>query len=103
MSQQLISQKVQRTCEGCGAVKEFELVGISPETTDEMLAWYTIVREVFDPEQGRLVKIAVQACTLACVPPAAVKLALPPITDQSPEQEIDLKSLRVGANDPTIN
>lgn len=88
--QETISQKIRRTCQGCEVVKEFELIGASPDVIEEMTAWYTVIREVFDPETGHFVKMLVQACSLACVPGAAVKLALP--TREEPS--IDLASLR---------
>ena len=93
MSQEIVSQRIKRTCQGCDAVKEYELVGMSEDTTKEMQDWYTVIREVFDGE--RFVKIMAQACSLACVPAAAVKLALPP---QPEEPEIDLASLRSGGS-----
>ena len=78
MSQRPVSTRIERTCEGCGTAKEFEMVGISRETVEEMAGWYTVIREVFDPEELTFHKLMVQACSLACVPAAAVKLALPP-------------------------
>jgi hypothetical protein len=100
MSQEIISQKMRRTCQGCELVKEFELVNMTPETSNDMQGWYTVIREVLDPQEGRFVKMMVQACSLACVPVAAVKLVLP---DLEPTSDIDLKSLRAGSSDPTIN
>ena len=98
MSQETVSQKIKRTCDACGLVKEWELIGMSENTVNEMTAWYTVIREVFDPEARGFVKLLVQACSLACVPVAAVKLALPP---REEEPTIDLASLR--ANNPIIN
>lgn len=91
MSQEITSQKIKRVCEGCGVVKEWELVGMQEDTVKEMQEWYTIIREVF--VDGRFVKIMVQACSLACTPVAAVKLALPKMEDE-PADNIDLASLR---------
>lgn len=93
MSQEVISQKIKKTCEGCGEVHEYELVGPSEKTLKDLQEWYTVVREVFDGEH--FVKLMVQACCLACVPAAAVKLALPPAPE---EPAIDLASLRQGNN-----
>lgn len=91
MSQDIISQKIKRTCEGCGTVKEWELVGMQEDTIKEMQDWYTIIREVY--AEGHFVKVMVQACSLACTPVAAVKLALPKMEDE-PADNIDLASLR---------
>lgn len=91
MSQEVISQKIRRICQGCELTKEFELIGAGPETIEEMSQWYSVIREVFDPETGHFIKMIVQACSLACVPAAAVRLALPPKRE---EPEIDLESLR---------
>lgn len=91
--QELISQKIKRTCQGCGATKEWELVEPSKDTLTEMQEWYTVIREIFIEGHG-FEKMVVQACQLSCVPAAAVKLALPPQQDNEPP--IDLSSLRVG-------
>ena len=93
MSQQLISQKIKRTCEGCGLEKEWELVGAPAEQVVEMTQWYTIIREVYDPQEQHFVKLTVQACSLPCVPAAAVKVAVLPQNDE-PADPIDLGSLR---------
>ena len=91
MSEVMSSQKMQRTCEGCGAVKEWELIGVQEPAILEMQEWYLITRAVV--VDGRFQKISVNACTLACVPAAAVKLALPPQSDE-PADDIDLGALR---------
>ena len=92
--QKVTSQKIERTCDaGCGVVKTWEFIEMTDETILEMQNWYTVIREIFDGRQFQ--KIAVQACSLACVPVAAVKLALPKVAD---EPEIDLASLR----DPSV-
>ena len=93
MSHEVVSLKIKRTCEGCGAVVEWELIN-SPETTiSEMQGWYTVIREIF--VEDRFVKMMVQACSLACVPAAAVKLALPP--QDTSIDNIDIASLRAGS------
>lgn len=91
MSQEMISQKIKRTCDACGATKEWELIGMQEETIREMQDWYTVIREVFF--NGQFTKIMVQACSLACTPAAAVKLALPKLQEE-PADDIDLASLR---------
>lgn len=92
MSQELVSQRIKRTCEGCGGVKEWELVNAPDSAAQEMQQYYTIIREVFSEAEGRFVKLAVQACSLPCVAVAALKLATP-LADE-PTDNIDLGSLR---------
>lgn len=100
MSQKVKSQIIEKACEGCGAVKEYELVESTDETVEALQNYYTVIREILVPTpQGmRFQKFMVQACSLACVPAAAVKLALP--KQEQEEPEIDLASLR---SDPTVN
>lgn len=94
MTQVMTSQKIKRTCDACGAEKEWELVGLTDEIIAEMQNWYTVIREVFNGE--RFVKTMVQSCSLACVPAAAVKLALPKVQERP---EIDLESLRANSGE----
>jgi len=94
MSQECVSQKIKRTCDACGTEREWELIGPSENTLREMENWYTVIREVVVGD--RFQKLLAQACSLACVPVAAVKLALPPAPPEAPE--IDLASLRTGGN-----
>lgn len=98
MSQKIISQRVQRTCEGCGKVQEWEFVEPSENTMREMQTWYTVIREVFVEAEGRWVKLLAQSCCLACVPAAATKLALPPQPTDPGPSEIDLAALRVSTD-----
>lgn len=99
MSEQMTSQKMKRTCDACGAEKEWELVGATQLALEEMQEWYMITRKVF--LDGRPSMIQVQACSLPCVPAAAVKLALP-LREEEPADDIDLQSLRA-ANFPQSN
>lgn len=92
MSQQLVSQVIKKTCEGCGQEKKYELVDAGEETIREMQDWYAIVREVWVGD--RFQKIISQACCLACVPLAAVKLALPVTQEPDALDGINLDSLR---------
>jgi len=97
MSQEMISQKIKRACDACGKTAEWDLIGLQPETIREIQDWYTVIREVwFD---GRWEKIAVQVCSLACVPAGAIKLALPKMQEE-PADNIDLASLRASAIQP---
>jgi hypothetical protein len=91
MSDQMVSQKVKRTCDGCGAEFEWEFVNITEETLASMQQWYKVTRKLMVDKQP--VEFKADACSLACVPAAAVKLALPP-QQEEPADDIDLGSLR---------
>lgn len=99
MSKQITSQKMEMTCEACGAKKEWELVGADndPEILQEMQSWYIVGRKVVDPRTGALTQLAGDACSPVCVSVLAVKLALPP----EPDDNIDLAFLR--AANPQAN
>jgi hypothetical protein len=84
------SQKMKRVCDACGSEKEWELIGVQEAAILEMQEWYMITRAVV--VNGQFQKISVNACSLACVPAAAVKLALP--EQREPDDNIDLASLR---------
>lgn len=94
MSKQIISEKMEAKCDGCGGVKVWEVVGAdqNSDIVAEMQEWYTVGRKIATPD-GRLIGISADACSLACVPAAAVKLALPPQIEE-PADNIDLASLR---------
>lgn len=93
MSKQVVSQQMEMTCDACGETKKWELVGADQNLTllEEMQEWYTVSHKVIDPRTGQLTQLMGDACSLPCVPPVAVKLAVPapPISDG-----IDLESLR---------
>ena len=91
MPQEAISQRIKRTCDGCGTSKEWELIGITEPTVLEMTEWYQVNREVLTP--NGLTKLTGWSCSLSCLPAAGVKLALPPMAEETP---LDLASLRVG-------
>lgn len=105
MAQEVISQKIRRTCDACGVVEEFEMQHITPETLARWEKWWAVIREVFDPTEGKMVKMLVQAHTIECVPAAAVKISLPviaalnPNTDDSQPDNIDLASLQASAKE----
>ena len=89
MTQELISQRIKRTCEGCGQVKEWELVEAPDADIVSMSEWCTAIREI--PHEGKFIKLVVQACSLACVNKAAEKLYVQP---EEPADDINLASLR---------
>jgi hypothetical protein len=90
MTQVMISHKYKKTCDGCGLVKEYEMVEPSEAQIVEMTEWFTVIREFFDGQH--FIKAIVQACNLQCVPAAAVKLAMPVAPE--PIDNIDLASLQ---------
>ena len=101
MSKEMMSQIVKQTCDGCGSVKETQTIGVSQqEIVDEIVKWYVVGRKVLI--NGELVQLSVDACSLECVPAAAIKLALPTPQEEPPDN-IDLAALRVGSGDPTAN
>jgi hypothetical protein len=98
MSKEVISQKMQQKCDGCGKMHEWELVGAdqNPTTLAEMQEWFTIGRKaVID---GKLLQLSIDACSVSCVPVCALKLMVP-AQDNEPADDIDLASLRT----PQIN
>jgi hypothetical protein len=92
MSKALTSQVMQQTCDSCGEVKTWELVGaeMNEPLLEQMQEWYIVTRKVI--QRGQLTAIAADACSLACVPGAAVKLALP--SADMAADNIDLAALR---------
>jgi hypothetical protein len=100
MSQEEISRKVRRTCEGCGKAVEYEFIGATDAALVEMMSWYTIVRQFLI--NGRPEKLMVQACSITCVPAAALKLEAVPSGLDEPADQIDLSTLQVNP-DPTVN
>lgn len=97
MSEIILSQKMLRTCEACGASKEWELVAAKEADILEMQEWYLVTRAVVIDRQ--FTKISANACSLACVPAAAVKLALP-MAAEEPADDIDMESLRAANIQP---
>ena len=101
MSQEEVSHKVKRTCEGCGKVTEYELVAPDDAALADMMSWYTVVRQFLI--NGRGEKLMVQACSITCVPAAALKLeAIPTGGLDDPADKIDLSSLQQNP-DPSAN
>lgn len=100
MSQRTKTNVVERTCDGCGVVKEWDMVGITPAIVEDMTQWFTVIREIWTGD--RFEKLLVQACSVACVPAAAVKILLPSAPPEDQElDDIDLGKLRTGGS--TIN
>lgn len=99
MSTRIKTQIGEKTCDGCGKVVEVELAvnegSAEFDSLSELLSkWYKVGRRVYIPAQGRCMDLQAEACSLECVPAAAVKLALPPAEEDS---TIDLNSLRTGS------
>lgn len=101
MTTKIKTQIGEKTCDGCGKTIEVELAVNegTPEfdrLSETLSAWYKVGRKVYLRSHGQFVESQVEACSLACVPAAAVKLALPPTADEAP---IDLRSLQVGSGE----
>lgn len=99
MSQKLVHHTIEKTCEGCGVVKQYDLVEATPEIIKEMENWYAVVREMLVPDLqnggAKYEKFMVQAHDPGCVPVALLKLMkLGIAVDPEPEDEIDLASLQ---------
>jgi hypothetical protein len=93
MSKQLKTQVVEVTCDGCGQTKQYELA-VNPGSMEENMLqqaladWYYVGRKFI--VNGQPFQQQMDACSLECVPAAAVKVTLPPDL-----QEPDLASLQV--------
>lgn len=100
MSTRIKTQVGEKTCDGCGRVVEVELA-VEPgsrafdELSELLSQWYKVGRKMYIVEHGRFVESQVEACCLACVPAAAVKLAMPPTVSEP----LDLASLQVNRNE----
>jgi len=93
MSKEVISQRMKQTCEGCGKIVEWELVGADQnlQTLTEMQQWFQVGRKAVIG--GQMVQLTADACSPTCASVAAVKLSNPPESEEQPDQ-IDLQSLR---------
>lgn len=95
MSQRAISTVIEKTCDACGLVETTEMVEQkTPEQIEHMTRWITLIREVFDGRQWQ--KCILQVCSATCASLGAVKLLSikPDQTEEEPEGEINLESLR---------
>lgn len=63
--QRMVSQKIERTCEGCGVTKTYELVAMTEETIQELEGWRRVVREI--AMDGQFVKAVIDACSSQCM------------------------------------
>lgn len=96
MTQIVISQRIQKTCEGCGKVAEFEFIGMNEKTVEEIMEWRVVVREVLI--DGQFQKVMVQACSQKCLVPADSKIVIQ--REEQTVDEIDLESLRARSTPP---
>ncbi len=76
MSQQVISSKIERTCDGCGEKHEYEYVGMAeqPGLIQELEDWTQITRELWNGREW--VKMFAQALGLECVQKASTKMEI---------------------------
>jgi len=74
MSQSVKSSKIERTCDGCGDVFEYEYVGMveHPEIIREMENWTYLTREIWNGRDW--VKMVAHAKGAECVMKANVKM-----------------------------
>jgi hypothetical protein len=91
MSQKIVSQKIEKTCDGCGVRKEYETVGLTPEVVLELQEWRTIWREIY--AGGEWAKVPFHACSNACLAAADLKVDTA-LHSEEPPDNIDLDSLR---------
>ena len=62
MSQRCISNKIEKTCDGCGLVEIQEMIEQkTPEQIEQLTRWLTIIREYYDLATDRWHKGLVQA------------------------------------------
>jgi hypothetical protein len=104
MSTEMVSHKIQKTCEGCGVVKVYEMVNAGVDTVQELENWYTVVREMLvpGPEGPHYEKFMVQAHEPGCVPAALLKLMKLGLAQDEPQDEIDLRELQQ-TKDTSVN
>jgi hypothetical protein len=99
MTTRVKTQIGEKTCDGCNKTIEVELAVNegTPEfdrLSETLGEWYRVARKVYVRSHGQFMDMQAEACCLACVPAAAVKLAMPPT-----ESPIDLRSLQVGSGE----
>ena len=111
MSQQVISSKIERMCDGCGEKHEYEYVGMAeqPVLIQELEDWTQLTRELWNGREW--VKMFAQALGLECVQKAATKMEIAIQTerarriaeDAKVSDGIDLNALRDISAEPRVN
>jgi hypothetical protein len=97
VSQIIKSHIIVRECQGCGKIREFEMVGLAEdeELVVEASEWLAIIRETTQPDgQGGFQKMIVHACNPGCATKAATKLFMLPSAEDEPVDNIDLSKLK---------
>lgn len=94
MSQEIVSNKIRKTCEGCGKSRDYELIGVDVNVPalNELKEWRTIIREVY--HQGQFLKLATWACSAECVVAADAKIQVPDFVEEISDG-IDLSKLQL--------
>lgn len=94
MSKEVTSQKMKQTCDGCGKVHDWELVGADQNSfvLAEMQEWFIVGRKAII--DGQMRQLSADACSVDCVSVVALKLLIPPSMQETPADNIDLASLR---------
>jgi hypothetical protein len=110
MSQTIVSQKIERTCDGCEKKHDYEYVGMDekPEVIQELEDWTTLTRELWNGREW--VKMHAQALGLECVQKCATKMEIMIQTaraNRAKQEEqsdgIDLNALRDISAEPRVN
>lgn len=57
---------VERTCDQCGKVVEYNDMAIKPEQKAELENWFAVAREVFNSD-GQTVRLLYHCCSKVCV------------------------------------
>lgn len=98
MSQAITSHIIERSCEGCGKKRKFDMVGLAEREAEhiEAASWLTIIRETTQPDgQGGFAKMVVHACNPLCSQKAATRLFQMPSAEDEEVDNIDLSKLKV--------
>lgn len=97
MSQRIVSQINEKTCEGCGATLTYDMAKLSDEQVIALSRWFRVLREF--QIRGEWSKTAFDTCSAECVKPANDKFnagleTLRQELEQEPSDDIDLDALR---------
>jgi len=111
MSQQIISSKIERVCDGCEKKYEYEYVGLmeQPAIIQELEDWALITREVWNGRE--FVKMVGHALGLECIQKVATKMEIMIQTERVRRAEaeaktsdgIDLAALGKTSAEPMVN
>lgn len=98
MSTETVSEIKQKTCDACGKVERFEMVGADREVIAASAKWFRVLHLTYSAEHDQFLPMIGEACSLDCVPVVAVKISA--LTPES-QDKIDMNALR--AANPAAN